>query len=109
MSRLTELTLSRHNLADSYKARKEHFELDRVETWTSSLASMRSGLKGRSRSSVTRCATTSAKVYTNAESLVSEGSICSLEEEEEDEDEECEYPSQDRNILGKRVRKMAEV
>jgi hypothetical protein len=74
---------------------------------------MRSGLKGRSRSSVTRRrSTTSTKAYTNAESHLSEGSICrcgGLEEEDEDEDEECEHPSQDRNMLGKRARKMAEV
>jgi hypothetical protein len=118
MLQLTELTLSWHR--KSYKvnkARKEHSELDRVQTWITSITSMRSAVgwkKGRSVAhrrtrvpSASSVAFTSAPVDTNAESHVSKGSISSDGLEEEDEN--CGYPSQDRDVLAKRPRAMAKV
>ena len=114
MPQLTELTLSwHHNSYKANKARKEHSELDRVQTWITSITSMRSAArkKGRSvahrRTRASSVAFTSAPVYTNAESHVSKGSISSDGLEEEDEN--CGYPSQDRDVLAKRPRAMAEV
>jgi hypothetical protein len=111
---LTESTLLLHNLCHDYKAfmahqeRQEPAELRRVETWITSLATRSADLKGlfsvtrpraTSVSSASSIAVTLATVCTNA------GSGGGLEEE----DEKSEYPSQDRNILGKRARQMAEV
>ncbi|KAF8499774.1 hypothetical protein F5888DRAFT_111124 [Russula emetica] len=98
---LTESTLTVHNCVndcEDYKARQIlSSELHRVKTWITSIA----------RPSVTRTRATSlATINSNAESQVSEGSVCrcgSLEKE----DEKCGYPSQDREILGKRAREMA--
>lgn len=118
---LTELRLLLHNVANDFEGykRQESSELRRVETWIKSLASTRpaAGLKrwpfaARSRapseSSASSVALTLATVCTNAESQVSEGLICKYGGHRE-EDEECEYPSQSRDILGKRAREKAEV
>ncbi|KAI0283694.1 hypothetical protein BGY98DRAFT_1093785 [Russula aff. rugulosa BPL654] len=56
--------------------------------------------------SASSVAFTSAPVYTNAESHVSKGSISS--DGLEEEDEICGYPSQDRDVLAKRPRAIAE-
>ena len=73
------------------------------------------GVKGQSSiirpraarvSSVSNIAFTSAPAYTNAEIRVSKGPIRGGGLEE---NKNCGYPSQDRNILGKRARKVAEV
>ena len=110
---LAESTLFLHNLANDYKDHRAGLpELHRVKTWITSHVNTRSaaGLKGwasvtgtRSRatsvSSASSIAVTLATVCTNA------GSSGGLEEE----DEKSEHPSQDRNILGKRTREVAEV
>jgi hypothetical protein len=114
---LKESTLLLHNLChdlEAFTAQQERqepaeaAELRRVETWITSLATRSAGLKGWSSvtrpratsvSSASSIAVTLATVCTNA------GSSGGLEEE----DEKSEYPSQDRNILRKRTRQMAEV
>jgi hypothetical protein len=110
---LTESTLTVHNCVndfEDYKARQLlSSELHRVKTWITSLAGP-SVTRSRttSVSSASGIASTLATINTNAESQVSKGSVSrcgSLEEE----DEKCGYPSQDRDILGKRAREMAGV
>lgn len=118
---LTESRLLLHNVANDFEGykRQESSELHRVKTWIKSLASTRSaaGLKSwpfaaRSRatsvSSASSVALTLATVCTNAESQLSEGFICKNGGHKK-EDEECEYPSQNRDILGKRAREKAGV
>jgi hypothetical protein len=92
--------------------------MDRVQTWITSVASMRpaAGSK-KGRSSVTRRrdnrapsgprVARSAAVHTNAESQVSKGFVPGDGLEEEDEN--CRYPNQGRDIAGKRPREMMEV
>ena len=102
---LTESTLRVHNLGNDI----ENFEagvpeLHRVETWITSHASLKgmgppsTRSRATSVSSASSIAVTLATVCTNG-SRVSRGFISSGGLEEEDEN--CEYPSQDRDVLGK--------
>lgn len=115
---LTESSLYFHHLVTEFKVPFVRQE-SRVETWITSLTSTRSAAGWKGRSSVTRSRATSVSsasriayalstVCTDARSQVSESFSrkCSGLEEE---DEKCGNPSQDRDILGKRARKVAEV
>jgi len=110
---LTESTLCVHNFATDYENFKAGLpELHRVETWVTSHAgemgwSSITRPRTASVSSASSIAVTLPTVCTNAGSQVSKGFICGGGLEEENE--KCEYPNQDRNILGKRARQVAEV
>lgn len=114
---LTESSLYFHQLCTEFRLSRMRQE-SRVETWITSLTSTRSAAGRKGQSSVTRSRATSASsassiaytlatICTDAGSQVSESYSrkCSGLEEE---DEERGNPSQDRNILGKRARKVAE-